>query len=99
MPRTPANRRLTSSLCCRGYFRIWPDSDLPARPLFRRSWGRSGHQSANAKDTICEYAPYADEYTLFGCFDRLLQQCEGHGLRISVVQGGADEADAIARRL
>ena len=28
--------------------RSWPDSDLPARPLFRRSWGRSGHQSANA---------------------------------------------------
>ena len=27
---------------------LWPDSDLPARPLFRRSWGRSGHQSANA---------------------------------------------------
>jgi hypothetical protein len=26
----------------------WPDSDLPARPLFRRPWGRSGHQSANA---------------------------------------------------
>ena len=24
------------------------DSDLPARPLFRRSWGRSGHQSASA---------------------------------------------------
>ena len=26
--------------------RKWPDSDLPARPLFRRSWGRSRHQSA-----------------------------------------------------
>ena len=26
---------------------FWPDLDLPARPLFRRSWGRSEHQSAN----------------------------------------------------
>ncbi len=61
--------------------------------------GAKRTSASNAKDTICEYAPYADEYTLFGCFDRLLQQCEGHGLRMSVVQGGADEADAIARRL
>ena len=50
-------------------------------------------------DTIYEYAPYADEYTLFDCLDRLLQQCEDYGLQMSVVQGGADEADAIARRL
>ena len=31
----------------RSHFRFWPDSDLPAHPLFRRSWERSGHQSAN----------------------------------------------------
>ena len=39
--------------------------------------------------------PYADEYTLFGCFDRLLQECEDHGLQFVVVQGGADGADAM----
>jgi hypothetical protein len=27
---------------------FWPDSDLPACGLFRHSWRRSGHQSANA---------------------------------------------------
>ena len=37
-----AMRRRGRSVCYR------PDSDLPARPLFRRSWWRSGHQSANA---------------------------------------------------
>ena len=50
-------------------------------------------------DAIYEYAPYADEYTLFGYLDQLLPECENHGLQIVVVQGGADEADAIARRL
>ena len=46
---------------------------------------------------IYEYAPYADEYTLFGYLDRLLQECEDHGLQMTVVQGGADGADAMAR--
>ena len=75
--------------------RLGPPSTSAFSPLV----GAKRTSASNAKDTICEYAPYADEYTLFGCFDRLLQQCEGHGLRMSVVQGGADEADAIARRL
>ena len=34
-------------------------------------------------DTIYEYAPYADEYTLFASFDRLLQECEHHGLQMT----------------
>ena len=25
----------------------WPDSDLPARPFFGLSWGRSGHPAAD----------------------------------------------------
>ena len=33
-------------------------------------------------DTIYEYSPYADQYTLFGCFDQLLQECEDHGLQM-----------------
>ena len=32
---------------------------------------------------IYEYAPYADEYTLFDCLDRLLQECEDHGLQMT----------------
>ena len=40
---------------------------------------------------------YTDEYTLFERLDRLLQECEERGLRMAVVQGGADGADAIAR--
>ena len=34
-------------------------------------------------DTIYKYAPYADEYTLFDCLDRLLQKCEDYGLQMT----------------
>ena len=40
---------------------------------------------------------YTDEYTLFERLARLLQECEERGLRMAVVQGGADGADAMAR--
>ena len=73
--------------------RLGPPSTSAFSPLV----GAKRTSASNAKDTICEYPPYADEYTLFGCFDRLLQQCEDHGLQMTVVQGGADEADAMAR--
>ena len=33
------------SSCQPGAVHTWPDSDLPARPLFRRLWGRSGYRS------------------------------------------------------
>ena len=46
---------------------------------------------------ICGGCCYTDEYILFDYLDRLLQQCEDHGLQLVVVQGGADGADAIAR--
>jgi hypothetical protein len=49
-------------------------------------------------DTIYEYSPYADEYTLFGCFDRLQWECEDHGLQMTVVQSGADSCGRATRR-
>ena len=33
---------------------------------------------------------YTDEYTFVERLDRLLQECEERGLRMAVVQGGAD---------
>ena len=34
---------------------------------------------------------------MFDYLDRLLQECEDHGLQLVVVQGGVDGADAMAR--
>ena len=46
---------------------------------------------------ICGGCCYTAECILFDYLDRLLQQCENHGLQLVVVQGGADGADEIAR--
>jgi hypothetical protein len=35
----------------------WPDSDLPARPLFRRSWGEADISRRMRAVAIYEYAP------------------------------------------
>jgi hypothetical protein len=46
---------------------------------------------------VCGGPDYTDECTLFDTLDRLLWECEDRGLRMVVVQGAADGADAMAR--